>query len=45
DARVNLGIAYYYQGKINFAAEEFNKVLKIDPNNEKAIFYIKKMRE
>ena len=45
DARINLGIAYYYQGKINLAAEEFNEVLKIDSKNEKAIFYIKKIRE
>lgn len=45
DARLNLGIAYYYQGKINLAAEEFNKVLRIDPNNEKAIVYLKKIRE
>jgi putative inorganic carbon (HCO3(-)) transporter len=45
DARVNLGIAYYFKGKIDLAAEQFNEVLKIAPNNEKAITYIKKMRE
>ncbi len=45
DARLNLGIAYYYQGKLNLAAEQFNEVLKLDPGNEKAIVYLKKMRE
>lgn len=45
DARLNLGIAYYYQGKLNLAAEQFNEVLKLDPENEKAIVYLKKMRE
>ena len=45
DARLNLGILYYYEGKLNLAAEQFNKVLELDPNNEKAIVYLKKMRE
>ncbi|MCS7227936.1 MAG: tetratricopeptide repeat protein, partial [Endomicrobia bacterium] len=45
DARVNLGILYYYEGKLNLAAEQFNEVLKLQPNNEKAIVYLKKMRE
>ncbi|MCX7957110.1 MAG: tetratricopeptide repeat protein [Endomicrobia bacterium] len=45
DARINLGITYYYEGKLNLAAEQFNEVLKIDPTNEKAIVYLKKMRE
>lgn len=45
DARLNLGILYYYEGKLNLAAEQFNKVLSLDPNNEKAVIYLKKMRE
>lgn len=45
DARLNLGILYYYEGKLNLAAEQFNEVLKLDPVNEKAIVYLKKMRE
>lgn len=45
DARVNLGITYYFEGKLDLAAEQFNEVLKIDPKNEKAIVYLKKMRE
>ncbi|MCS7150869.1 MAG: tetratricopeptide repeat protein [Endomicrobia bacterium] len=45
DARVNLGILYYYEGKLNLAAEQFSEVLKLDPTNEKAMVYLKKMRE
>ncbi len=45
DSRLNLGILYYYEGKLNLAAEQFNKVLELDPNNEKAIVYLKRMRE
>ncbi|MEN3014130.1 MAG: tetratricopeptide repeat protein [Endomicrobiia bacterium] len=45
DARLNLGITYYLEGKLNLAGEQFNEVLKIDPKNEKAIVYLKKMRE
>lgn len=45
DARLNLGITYYFEGKLDLAAEQFNEVLKIDPKNEKAIVYLKKMRE
>lgn len=45
DARLNLGILYYYEGKLDLAAEQFNKVLTLDPKNEKAIVYLKKMRE
>ncbi len=45
DSRLNLGILYYYEGELNLAAEQFKKVLELDPNNEKAIVYLKKMRE
>ncbi|MEM4368529.1 MAG: tetratricopeptide repeat protein, partial [Candidatus Anstonellales archaeon] len=45
DARLNLGITYYLEGKLDLASEHFNEVLKIDPKNEKAIVYLKKMRE
>lgn len=45
DARLNLGITYYLEGKLDLASEQFNEVLKIDPKNEKAIVYLKKMRE
>ncbi|MCX7910533.1 MAG: tetratricopeptide repeat protein [Endomicrobia bacterium] len=45
DARINLGITYYLEGKLDLASQQFNEVLKIDPNNEKAIVYLKKMRE
>ncbi len=45
DARLNLGVAYYYKGKLKEAADQFKKVLELDPNNEKAIVYYKRMVE
>ncbi|MFA5857767.1 MAG: tetratricopeptide repeat protein [Elusimicrobiota bacterium] len=45
DARLNLGVAFYYKGMLKEAADQFKKVLEIDPNNEKAIIYYKKMVE
>ncbi len=41
DARFNLGFAYFKQGDLNKALEQFNAVLKDDPNHAKAL----KMRE
>ncbi|MEW6557669.1 MAG: O-antigen ligase family protein [Elusimicrobiota bacterium] len=45
DAHLNLGIAYYYEGKLNESAVEFETVLKLDPKNASAIYMLKKMRE
>ncbi|MBI5574274.1 MAG: O-antigen ligase family protein [Elusimicrobia bacterium] len=45
DARLNLGIAYYYEGKLKESSEEFEKVLELDPKNSSAIYMLKKMRE
>ena len=45
DAHSNIGILYYYEGKLKDAAEHFNIVLKTNPNDEKAIYYLKRMRE
>lgn len=45
DARLNLGLALYYQGKIKESAEQFQEVLKRDPKNKKAIVTLKRMVE
>ncbi|PKM92870.1 MAG: hypothetical protein CVU80_01070 [Elusimicrobia bacterium HGW-Elusimicrobia-4] len=45
DARLNLGIAYYYEGKLKESSAEFEKVLELDPKNSSAIYMLKKMRE
>lgn len=45
DAHLNLGIAYYYEGKLKESSIEFEKVLKIDPKNSSAVYMLKKMRE
>ena len=45
DARLNLGLAYYFQGKIRQSAAQFEEVLKREPHNEKAIVMLKRMVE
>jgi O-antigen ligase len=45
DSHLNLGITYYYEGRLKEAADEFNDVLKIDPENDRAIVMLKRMRE
>jgi hypothetical protein len=45
DARLNLGLAFYYQGKIKESAFQFEEVLKLDPKNEKAVVMLKRMVE
>lgn len=45
DARLNLGLCYFYEGRIKEAAEQFQEVLKREPNNEKAIVMLKRMVE
>ncbi|HAX61971.1 MAG TPA: hypothetical protein DCX95_05390 [Elusimicrobia bacterium] len=45
DARLNLGIAYYYEGKLKESSSEFEKVLELDPKNSTAVYMLKKMRE
>lgn len=45
DARVNLGLCYYYEGRIKDSARQFEEVLKRDPKNEKAIVMLKRMVE
>jgi len=45
DAHLNLGIAYYYEGKLKESSAEFEKVLELDPKNSSAIYMMKKMRE
>ena len=45
DARLNLGIAYYYEGKLKESSAEFEKALELDPKNSSAIYMLKKMRE
>ncbi len=45
DARLNLGLCYFYEGRIKEAAAQFQEVLKREPNNEKAIVMLKRMVE
>jgi len=45
DAHLNLGITYYYEGKLKESVTEFEKVLKLDPKNLQAVYMLKKMRE
>ncbi|MBU2614381.1 MAG: tetratricopeptide repeat protein [Elusimicrobia bacterium] len=45
DAHLNLGILLYLDGKLEESAKHFDFVLKKDPGNEKAIVYLKRMRE
>ncbi|MFH1416065.1 MAG: O-antigen ligase family protein [Elusimicrobiota bacterium] len=43
DAHFNLGFIYYYQGRLKPAAEEFNAVLQLEPDNHKAKIMLEKM--
>jgi O-antigen ligase/cytochrome c-type biogenesis protein CcmH/NrfG len=45
DSRLNLGIAYYYEGKLKESSEQFEKVLELDPKNSSALYMLKRMRE
>lgn len=45
DARLNLGLAYYNEGKIKESAIQLEEVIKRDPKNEKAIVMLKRMVE
>lgn len=45
DARLNLGIAYFYQGKIKESSREMEEVLKRDPQNKTALVLLKRMVE
>ncbi|MDD5687787.1 MAG: O-antigen ligase family protein [Elusimicrobia bacterium] len=45
DAHINLGIVYYYEGRLKESTIEFENVLAIDSKNSSAIFMLKKMRE
>ena len=45
DSRLNLAVAYYYQGLLKESAEQLKAVLKLEPNNEKAIVLLKQMSE
>ncbi|MCX5781948.1 MAG: tetratricopeptide repeat protein [Elusimicrobia bacterium] len=45
DSRLNLATAYFYQGRLKEAVDQLKEVLKIDPNNEKAIVMLKQMTE
>src|SRR3989339_1767534 len=45
DAHLNLGIAYYYDGKLKESVAEFEKVLQLEPKNLQAVYMLKKMRE
>ncbi|UCB47428.1 MAG: tetratricopeptide repeat protein [Spirochaetota bacterium] len=40
DAHLNLGFLYTKRGIYSLAQEEYQKVLELDPENEKAIFYL-----
>ena len=45
DSRLNLAIAYYYQGELRESAEQLKVILKTDPKNEKAIVLLRQMTE
>lgn len=45
DARLNLATLYYLKGQLQLASEQLKTVLKLDPNNERAIVLYKKMVE
>jgi O-antigen ligase len=45
DSRLNLAMAYYYNGQLKEASDELKKVLELDPKNEKAIVMLKQMVE
>ena len=45
DARLNLGIAYFYQGKIKESSAQMEEVLKRDPRNKTALVLLKRMVE
>ncbi|OGS17738.1 MAG: hypothetical protein A3J83_01975 [Elusimicrobia bacterium RIFOXYA2_FULL_40_6] len=45
DAHLNLGILLYLDGQLQDSAKHFDFVLRKDPGNEKAIVYLKRMRE
>lgn len=45
DARLNLGIAYFSQGKIKESSREMEEVLKRDPQNKTALVILKRMVE
>ncbi len=40
DVRLNLGYLYTKKGMLELAKKEYSEVLKYDPTNEKAIFYL-----
>jgi O-antigen ligase len=45
DSRLNLATAYYYNGQLKPCVEQLKTVLKIDPHNEKAIVFLKRLTE
>jgi tetratricopeptide (TPR) repeat protein len=45
DAHLNLGICYFYEGKLREAANHINQVIALDPHNPKALDLLKQMVE
>jgi tetratricopeptide (TPR) repeat protein len=45
DAHLNLGKVLYVQGRLKESAAHFEQVLKLDPKNNEAIVYLKRMVE
>jgi tetratricopeptide (TPR) repeat protein len=45
DSRINLATAYYYNGQLKPCVEQLKAVLQIEPNNEKAIVFLKRLTE
>ncbi len=45
DSRLNLATAYYYNGQLKPCVEQLKAVLNIDPRNEKAIVFLKRLTE
>jgi len=45
DSRLNLATAYYYNGQLKPCVEQLKAVLSIEPHNEKAIVFLKRLTE
>jgi tetratricopeptide (TPR) repeat protein len=45
DSRLNLATAYYYNGQLKPCVDQLKATLKIDPHNEKAIVFLKRLTE
>ena len=45
DARVKLGHLLFLEGEVGYAIEEWDEILKLDPNNMEAKMYMRMARE